>query len=377
MMALQWLLLAVLPAAAAAECQAAAVIVSPGARVDSGREVKLTDLGGAGCEACWELTHPALEPIGGCFEAGTTVDVALPANGGYVARLRLRDVATQAVVAEARQEFVAGPPEKCAARLRARSDLATNYREAIEREGRRAFGVEGNGSAVQRSEVYIDHEASPLCYGVAGTSREAVLGTASGARGFWGVDFGRQEFGHGDRILLDFVLSRHRADVRNIAEFGTGGGITSFYLGVAAALRGGTLDTFDVVDARAADVLKVWLPSMRFHKADLAGAVANDAVDAAIRAASVVLVDHVDRLEFCRDVVAPRLQRRGLLLVHDFTPHAGPGPTTHEAWAAALGPLGFSRFYRDYGDTFWSSLAVFARPADFDDFLAEGARGIV
>ena len=54
---------------------------------------------------------------------------------------------------------------------------------------------------------------------------------------------------------------------------GTGGGITSFYLGVAAALRGGTLDTFDVVDARAPDVLKVWLPSMRFHMADLAGAV--------------------------------------------------------------------------------------------------------
>ena len=165
--------------------------------------------------------------------------------------------------------------------------------------------------------------------------------------------------------------------MRNIAEFGTGVGITSFYLGVAAALRGGTLDTFDVVDARAADVLKVWLPSMRFHKADLAGAVANDAVDAAIRAASVVLVDHVDRLEFCRDVVAPRLPRRGLLLVHDFTPHAGPGPTTHQAWADALAPQGFSRFYRDYGDTFWSSLAVFARPTDFDDFLAEGARGIV
>ena len=100
MMALQWLLLVVLPAAAA-ECQAAAVIVSPGARVDSGREVKLSDAGGTGCEACWELTHPALAPIGGCFEAGTTVDVALPANGGYVARLRLRDVATQAVVAEA------------------------------------------------------------------------------------------------------------------------------------------------------------------------------------------------------------------------------------------------------------------------------------
>ena len=119
---------------------------------------------------------------------------------------------------------------------------------------------------------------------------------------------------------------------------------------------------------------------MRFHKSDLAGAVATDAVDAAIRSASVVLVDHVDRLEFCRDVVAPRLQRRGILLVHDFTPDAGPGPTTHEAWAAALGPLGFSRFYRDYGDTFYSALAVFARPArpaDFDDFLAEGARGIV
>lgn len=374
---MRWLLLLVLPAAAA-ECQADAVIVSPGARVDSGREVRLEDAGGAGCEACWELTHPALEPIGGCFEAGTAIDVALPANGAYVARLILRDAATGAGVAEAAQEFVAGPPPECAARLRGRSGLATNYREWHERDGLQDYaGKEGNGSAVARSEIYIDLEASPLCYGVVGTSREAVLSTVSGARGFWGVDFGRQEFGHGDRILLDFVLSRHRADVQNIAEFGTGGGVTSFYLGVAAALRGGTLDTFDVVDARASDILKVWLPSMHFHKDNLAGAVSTDAVDAAIRSASVVLVDHVDRLEFCRDVVAPQMRRRGILLVHDFTAHAGPGPTTHQAWATALESLGFSRFYRDYGDTFYSSLAVFARPADFDDFLAEGARGVV
>ena len=244
---MRWLLIFVLPVAAA-ECQAAAVIVSPGARVYSDREVKLTDAGGAGCEACWELTHPALAPIGGCFEAGTTVDVALPANGGYVARLRLRDIATRAIIAETAQEFVAGPPEACAARLRARSGLATNYREVIEREGGNAYdGQEGNGTAVQRSEVFIVLEAAPLCYGIVDVSRvslrEAVLSTPSGARGFWGVDFGRQEFGHGDRILMDFVLSRHRADVRNIAEFGTGGGITSLYLGVAAALRDGTLDT--------------------------------------------------------------------------------------------------------------------------------------
>ena len=53
------------------------------------------------------------------------------------------------------------------------------------------------------------------------------------------------------------------------------------------------------------------------------------------------------------------------------------GCGTREAWADALAPQGFSRFYRDYGDTFYSALAVFARPADFDDFLAEGARGIV
>ena len=38
---LQWLLLVVLPAAAA-ECQADAVIVSPGARVDSGREAEMS-----------------------------------------------------------------------------------------------------------------------------------------------------------------------------------------------------------------------------------------------------------------------------------------------------------------------------------------------
>ena len=171
------------------------------------------------------------------------------------------------------------------------------------------------------------------------------------------------------------MLSRHRADVRGVAEFGTGGGVTSVYLGVAAALAGGgSLDTFDVVDARSPDVMRAWLPSMRFHRVDLSGGVSSPAVDAALANASIVLVDHVDRLEFCRDVVAPRLKRRGMLLVHDFTNSVGPDPTEHSEWQAALGPLGFARFYRDYGDLFASSLAVFARPADFDDF--RGREGV-
>ena len=116
----------------------------------------------------------------------------------------------------------------------------------------------------------------------------------------------RQEFGHGDRILLDFVLSRHRADVRHVAEFGTAAGSRRFYLGVAAALQGATLDTFDVVDARAADVLKVPRCRRCASTRRILRAPSAQRAHAAIRAASVVLVDHVDRLEFCRDVVAPQ-----------------------------------------------------------------------
>ena len=373
MMALPWLLLVVLPAAAAAECQAAAVIVSPGARVDSGREVKLTDAGGAGCEACWELTHPALAPIGGCFEAGTTVDVALPANGGYVARLRLRDVATQAVVAEAVREFVAGPPEKCAARLRARSDLATNYREAIEREGRRAFGVEGNGSAVQRSGGLHRPRGVAALLRRSPARRARRCSARRAARAASGASTSGGRSSATATASCWTSCCRGTAPTCDIAEFGTGGGITSFYLAWRRPCGAGRW-TLRRRRRAGADVLKVWLPSMRFHMADLAGAVANDAVDAAIRAASVVLWITSTASSSAATSSRRGFRQRGLLLVHDFTPHAGPGPRP----MAPGGGARTTRFSRSTGTTatlLWSSLAVFARPADFATTSRRGREG--
>ena len=205
------LLLAAASPAAAQRCRAT-IPAPPGEsyQVD-GRFVRLQDgaENGDGCEACWELAHGSLKPIGGCFAVGTNVDVALPANGVYETKLQIRDASTKEIVEETRTRFVAGPPSDCDARLRGRAGLATNYREWHERDGLPRYGgtKEGGGDATARSEVFIDHAVSPLCYGVnRGVNRDEVLTTISGARGFFGVDYARQEFGHGDRILLDFVL---------------------------------------------------------------------------------------------------------------------------------------------------------------------------
>ena len=119
------------------------------------------------------------------------------------------------------------------------------------------------------------YEYSPHCYGLVdarvGWSPDRYyddlsLHVTSAGRGFFGVGHDAQEMGHGDRIFLDFILTRHRA--RNVIEFGTAGGVTSLYFGMAMLLRDGDVHTFDYVDARSGAVKGAWLQNMFFHLGD-------------------------------------------------------------------------------------------------------------
>ena len=74
---------------------------------------------------------------------------------------------------------------------------------------------------------------------------------------------------------------------------------------MSAALREGTLHTFDLRDFRAPSVKRVWLDNMHFHAGDVfltddegnhVGVVRT--VIQEVRRADLLLVDHVDRLGF-------------------------------------------------------------------------------
>jgi hypothetical protein len=96
------------------------------------------------------------------------------------------------------------------------------------------------------------------------------MGVFSGSRGTLGTEFYEQSFGHGDRLFLDFVLSKHQGFSR-LTEFGTFAGVTSLYLGMVARMRGmATFSTFDIEDFRDREkVLPAWLSNMEFRLGDL------------------------------------------------------------------------------------------------------------
>lgn len=221
---------------------------------------------------------------------------------------------------------------------------------------------------------YLRFDLHPLCYDywqhledrTAQQFLEDMLNVNSAARGTFGVRHELQEFGHGDRMFLDFLLSRFldpSASGRSpgFAEFGTLRGVTSLYLGMAARLRGGTLATFDVEDFRAPEVKAAWLDNMHFHRRDLSGAWWADegtlaAVREAVSSARLVLVDHVDRFAFAKRI-APWLQPAALLLVHDF-----PYEASEEEWHSGMLALGCERHLANLQDyVFHSHLAMFQK----------------
>ncbi len=63
--------------------------------------------------------------------------------------------------------------------------------------------------------------------------------------------------GYADVMMWEFVFARHKSQ-RNLVELGTMTGGTSLYFGMTANVRGGTFDTFDRSDNRAADAKRGW-----------------------------------------------------------------------------------------------------------------------
>ena len=96
----------------------------------------------------------------------------------------------------------------------------------------------------------------------------SMMNVLSAARSTFGQPYGQSAFGHGDKMFVEFIMQRH-SSFKRMVEFGTWTGITTMYFGMTAALRSGTLTSFDIADQRTVEVKKSWLNSSSFILADL------------------------------------------------------------------------------------------------------------
>ena len=171
-----------------------------------------------------------------------------------------------------------------------------------------------------------------------------LLGVLSAHRSTFGAPYGLSAFGHGDKLFLEFVLQRYPG-FKKMVEFGTWTGITSMYVGLAAAMRGGTLTTFDLADQRTEDVKRVWLDGvMRMEFADLENpdAVAGNA-RRALQTADFWFNDGGDK-DLEAELYARFLPIGAGVLAHDFSyDHARPQR------GHLLEDFGFTPMYEDVG----------------------------
>lgn len=272
---------------------------------------------------CWQLNSRFLtETISYCskydekWNEVNVVEVPLPNRGRYelllsVFRLNNPDDVSvdpiQDLVAESHSSFAFEIPPSCQSVLRDRKYTQPRYYDQM-------LSRAADDSVDGELDQFVNFHRTPLCYDewIVGehdtrdSTMRAMLSVTSASRGTFGVDFSMQQFGHGDTMLLDFVLDRHRHAPPRYVEVGTFGGVTALYLGMSSLLRGGVLDTFDVSDDRSSAVKLAWLPNMVFHLGDINGDVlpTQDRVSTTpqavevIKEAGIVLVDHVNRLDF-------------------------------------------------------------------------------
>ena len=73
---------------------------------------------------------------------------------------------------------------------------------------------------------------------------------------------------HEDWLFLDALLAS-KPEWTNLIELGTYYGLTSLYLGIIAGLRGGQVHTFDNIDQRKREIVKMWPDNIHFCHEDI------------------------------------------------------------------------------------------------------------
>ena len=316
-------------------------------------------------------------------------------NGGGVLN---RELSAELARSESLFQYVLHP--RCQERI-ARSlteqhgDLSGSYRvryhSSAQKSGLNAahdgVSVDGSGNGAiesgtpgfgSLSDPFAKQEFSPLCAedGLIEylPPTRSILATNSGMRGSFGLGFAFQEFGWGDKILLEHVLLRH-GPVHHIVELGTFHGVTSLQLALTALVHGGSLHAFDIEDQRL-PVVRDGMSRLgaRFTVCDLDDLNKPPPAEAlaAARKASLLIVDAGNRLlEAIR--YGGVLCVGCVLFVHDFPSilhsgrtNAGIFTATHgkeqsAIWDECMRIIGFERRYKVETEHFTSEGAVYVR----------------
>eukprot|EP00943_MAST-04B_sp_MAST-4B-sp1_P006494 g6494.t1 len=212
---------------------------------------------------------------------------------------------------------------------------------------------------------------SPLCSDEYNDYKEEeflMLPTNSAFRGSFGVDsLTSMEFGHGDVMVLNFVLIKH-PNIKNIVELGTFAGITSFHWGIAAGLRGGVLNSFDINDYRSDSVKRLWSMQqhMSFHIADVMqfqkeGEVMDKTLKYHVENnCDLLFVDaaHKGKSRLDQATEYGKLMQKvgSIIFVHDF-----PGHIAYSEWVDSLAALGFIYRYHHVIKNTKSTVGIFER----------------
>ena len=137
---------------------------------------------------------------------------------------------------------------------------------------------------------------------------------------------GRCSVGRGDLLFLDFVLCKY-PDAKNIVEFGTGSGLTTYWLGLAMRLRGGSyVHSYDHQPPKEAFV-QAWPSSVLFHQKDLLAKYYPTMRLMTRGEHTLTIFDNGNK----RKEVAMYAKDCDLFLVHDWPSEFGPAdvPSTH------------------------------------------------
>ena len=240
------------------------------------------------------------------------------------------------------------------------------------------------------NDPYHTHHLSPLCLGATDIAYihnnyngrlGSYLSTNSGFRGTFGVDHTAQEFGHGDNMMLHYVLNKYRADFSggggggHFIEMGSFAGVTSLTLGVAAKLRYAEFHSFDIVDNRPMNVRQTWLSNMHHHLLDIDACYESDQASdqvtdhviaercgdlvTLLQNTSLLMVDHAHGTRLAAAVTFGKMLKNtqpATIIVHDF-----PAGRTIEEWQDSMASIGFQHVHDDIRILLFSTLAMFRR----------------